>query len=114
MKQGAGFYRLLGITQYDLFVPGFNFVFGEARSPGRVAVISTFRLKAGAGTRTGEQLFRSRVIKEAIHELGHTFGLGHCANPKCVMFFSNSLEDTDRKGETYCSDCSGRLTEIAT
>jgi len=35
-----------------------------------------------------------RVIKEAVHELGHAFGLTHCENSKCVMHFSNSLQDT--------------------
>jgi archaemetzincin len=100
--------KLLGVTDLDLYVPNMNFVFGEARLPGRVAIISTHRLKDD--TRYGDaQLFPVRLIKEAVHELGHTLGLGHCDKPSCVMYFSNSLSDTDRKGEDFCQTCSGKL-----
>ena len=54
-------------------------------------------------------LFHKRGLTEAVHELGHTYGLGHCRNPRCVMFFSNSLVDTDRKGPEFCPDCKKQL-----
>src|SRR5207244_9928385 len=47
-----------------------------------------------------------RVVKTAVHELGHTLGLGHHgANPQCVMFFSEKLADTDRKSRDFCRAC---------
>lgn len=95
----------LGVTSRDLYVEGLNFVFGLADSPGKAAVISLHRLSAG----TDETAFRSRAVKEAVHELGHTRGLGHCADPRCVMAFSNSLADTDRKGKEFCSRCAHKL-----
>jgi archaemetzincin len=52
-----------------------------------------------------EKKFQDRMVKEAVHELGHTFGLVHCPDPKCVMYFSNCLEDTDFKGKRYCGEC---------
>jgi archaemetzincin len=96
---------VLGVTSRDLYVEGLNFVFGLADSPGKAAVISLFRLRAGAD----ETTFRSRMVKEAVHELGHTRGLGHCADPTCVMAFSNSLADTDRKGTEFCSRCAHKI-----
>lgn len=108
LEQDTAQDRLLGITDLDLYVPSMNFVFGEARSPGRVAVVSTRRLR-DTTKYGGEMLFFSRLVKEAVHELGHTFGLTHCDNPSCVMYFSNSLIDTDRKGEDYCDTCQREL-----
>lgn len=100
--------RLLGVTDLDLYVPSMNYVFGEARLPGRVAIISTYRLK-DTTSHGGAELLSVRAVKEAVHELGHTLGLTHCTNPSCVMSFSNSLEDTDRKGEDCCEACSRKL-----
>lgn len=94
--------RLLGVTALDLFVPGMNFVFGEARCPGYVAVISTKRLRPSP---KNENLFRERVLKEAVHEIGHTQGLKHCPDPLCVMHFSESIACTDRKSATFCKEC---------
>ena len=93
--------RVLAVTECDLYADNLNFVFGMADSLGRCAVISLYRLRAGAD----EETFRRRAVKEAVHELGHTFGLSHCANPRCVMHFSNSLGDTDRKGSEWCELC---------
>jgi archaemetzincin len=99
---------VLGITDADLYAEGLNFVFGLAESPGKAAVISLHRLHSDSDT----ALFRARAVKEAVHELGHTFGLGHCTNPRCVMYFSNSLADTDRKGKVYCPKCRVKLESM--
>jgi len=92
--------RVLGVAAVDLFAEPLNFVFGQAEIGGRAAVISIARL---AHRDRGK--FSQRIAKEAIHELGHTFGLTHCSEPKCVMSFSNSLDDTDHKGTMYCDSC---------
>jgi len=103
---------VLGVTSLDLYVPGLNFVFGEAQCPGKVAMISLFRLSPEFyGQSTNKQLFYERAVKEAVHEVGHTLGLGHCKNPSCVMFFSNSILDTDRKKSTFCEKCSALVAE---
>jgi archaemetzincin len=101
---------ILGVTGVDLTAPGLNFVFGLADPASRVAVISLARLYPEFyGRPRDPRLFKERTLKEAVHELGHLLGLGHCYDPACVMFFSNSLADTDRKGPGFCGGCREKL-----
>lgn len=104
----SGADRVLAITNGDLCAEGLNFVFGQAELGGRFAIISTHRLSASTSRGDG-RLFSSRVLKEATHEIGHTLGLGHCPNLRCIMHFSNTLEDTDLKGPGFCDGCTARL-----
>lgn len=102
--------RILGVMDLDLYVPGLNFVFGLADLRGRRAVIALPRLRQRFyGRRDDEALFLARAAKEAIHELGHTYGLTHCDDRRCVMTFSNSLADTDYKSQEFCPRCQARL-----
>ncbi|MEM2943851.1 MAG: archaemetzincin family Zn-dependent metalloprotease [Methanomassiliicoccales archaeon] len=91
---------LLGITHVDLYAEGLNFVFGRAEVGGRCCLISTARL-----LHHDTKIFYNRIEKEAIHEIGHVLGLRHCSNRKCVMFFSNSIFDTDAKEAWFCERC---------
>lgn len=91
---------VIGLIEDDLYVPELNFVFGAAIQLRKAAIISIHRLKT-----KNDQLFLKRILTEAIHELGHLFSLKHCHDPDCVMFFSNNLMDTDRKGFHFCSRC---------
>ena len=101
---------VLGVTGVDLTAPGLNFVFGLADPQSRCAVISLARLYPEFyGQPRDPGLFKARALKEAVHELGHLLGLGHCPDPACVMLFSNSLADTDRKGPRFCQPCRERL-----
>ena len=105
--------RVLGVIDADLYAPGLNFVFGQAAMGKGVAVISLARLKQDYyGLPSDEALFWDRALKEAVHEIGHTLGLGHCANRRCVMHFSNSLPDTDFKQAAFCSNCRPRLPGV--
>ncbi len=104
--------HLLGITEISIFTHGLNFVFGQADSANRVALISLNHLRdENSLLAGGEKLLVERSLKEAVHELGHTLGLGHCEDVKCVMHFSNSLIDTDVKGLYFCSRCRPKLIE---
>jgi archaemetzincin len=105
--------RMLAVVDLDMYVPGLNFVLGLADLTGRRAVIALPRLREGFhGGHDDEELFLVRLTKEAVHELGHTFGLQHCTNRRCVMAFSNSLEDTDRKEQTFCSACEMQVPRL--
>jgi len=102
--------RWLGVADLDMFTPGLNFVFGLASIGGKAALIALPRLRQEFyGLPPDEALFHERAIKEAVHELGHTYGLGHCRNRQCVMSFSNSLWDVDRKGREFCARCRRKL-----
>jgi len=102
--------RALGVVDLDLYVPDLNFVFGLADPSNRRAVIALPRLRQRFyGARDDEGLFLARAAKEAVHELGHTYGLGHCRDRRCVMAFSNSLADTDAKGQGFCLRCQRQI-----
>jgi archaemetzincin len=100
--------KLLGVTDVDLFIPVLTFVFGEAQLAGRVAVVSTARLREPPV----EVLVRARLAKESVHEVGHTFGLVHCASPACVMARSPALASVDAKQDRLCPDCRIRYRDL--
>jgi archaemetzincin len=103
--------RVLGVTSDDLFIPILTFVYGEAQLGGVAAVVSTARLHADPGTDRAGAIFRERFAKECAHELGHTYGLVHCARPTCVMSRSASVIDVDVKSGGLCEDCRVRLSD---
>jgi len=100
----AGAAKVLGLTDVDLFIPILTFVFGEAQLGGRAAVVSTARLDAPGGSRNG-RLLEERLRKEALHEIGHAYGLVHCGYPGCVMARSPGVKEIDLKTPSFCSDC---------
>lgn len=104
--EGDNNIKLLAVCIFDAYSNGLNFVFGQAHMKGKVAAIYLPRLRQEFyGLEKNEQLFLHRVVKEAVHELGHAFGLGHCPINRCVMHFSNSISDTDVKAKDFCPDC---------
>jgi archaemetzincin len=98
--------RILAVESADLFAGHLNFVFGEADINAGIAIVSTHRLNPEFYVDApSQELFLIRLVKESVHELGHTFGLGHCPLPNCIMHFSNCISDTDFKGPDFCPRC---------
>ena len=109
-KSFYGAERVVGLIGADCYATGLNFIFGQARMGGREALVALPRLHQSFYNQPEDKaLLRARLLKEVIHELGHTWELSHCANPQCVMHFSNTLHDTDIKGFDFCSRCLNRL-----
>ncbi len=101
---------VLGVTEADLYAGNLNFVFGEAELGGRRAIISLKRLRPEFyRVPPDKSLLKLRALKEAVHEIGHVLGLRHCLNPRCVMYFSNTILDTDFKDWRYCEECRRKL-----
>jgi archaemetzincin len=100
--------RMLYIIREDIFAGGSEYVFGY--SMGRCSIISLTRLDPRfygevPAIAEGAAMLKERMVKEALHELGHTFLLGHCDDKKCLMALSGSLEAVDSKGSGFCKRC---------
>jgi archaemetzincin len=98
--------RIVGLVDLDLFIPVLTYVFGEAQLGGTAAVVSTYRLREpwalGGAPRP---LVEARFTKTVLHELGHTMGLRHCMDPRCVMASASGLELLDDKAAAFCLEC---------
>lgn len=106
-KSGA---KVLGVTREDLYTPSLNFIFGHAMLGGEACLISLRRLhQSFYGKSEEDKLFKERVVKEAVHELGHCFSLQHCPDKRCVMVYSNSIAEVDYKTRSFCKNCARRL-----
>ena len=104
-KLGNGDKSIL-ITDVDLFLPIFTFVFGLAQLGGEVGIVSLHRLdNEYYGLPANGGLLTLRMIKEIIHEFGHLLGLKHCPNYTCVMASSNTADGLDVKGDEFCPAC---------
>jgi archaemetzincin len=111
LEAGPGAGKVLAVTDRDLFIPILTYVFGEAQLGGAAAVVSTARLVEGAGA-AGRRLLLERLEKEALHEVGHAFGLLHCGTLRCVMSRSAGVKDVDAKDPAPCPECRARLEEL--
>jgi archaemetzincin len=106
-------WRVLGIAAVDLYIPILTFVFGEAQMGGPCAVLSAHRLRQEFyGLPLDPELFRQRLLKEAVHELGHTLNLTHCDDYRCVMASSHAVEWIDLKEGALCSVCRAVATPM--
>jgi archaemetzincin len=101
---------ILGVAGVDLCTPILSYVFGEAQLDGRAAVVSIHRLRPEAyGLPRDDGLLFERLLKEAVHELGHVYGLVHCPEPSCVMRVSTYVEEIDLKSALPCPTCLERI-----
>ena len=102
---------VVGVTPHDLYIPILTFVFGEAVMNGDRALVSYFRLRREVyGFPADREILLDRLVKEAVHEIGHVLGLVHCEDSSCVMARSHEVESIDVKNATFCPLC---VVEVA-
>jgi archaemetzincin len=101
---------LLAITDFDLYKTSHRFIFGDADDTQGFAAVSLHRLRSEFyGEEADTNLLFQRALKESVHELGHAFGLKHCYNMRCAMYYSNSIFETDNKMSHFCEACDRRI-----
>ena len=100
----------VGLTDLDLAIPIFTFVFGRARQGARAVLVSLARLDpVFYGLPPDPDLLLRRATDEILHELGHAAGLPHCRDASCLMSFAGSVERVDVRGGSFCERCRDRL-----
>jgi len=110
LKPAGRTWKVLGVTEMDLYIPVLTFVFGEAQLADGGAVVSAHRLRQEFyGLPHDPELLHDRLLKESLHELGHTYGLRHCPDYTCVMSSSNGVERIDLKQADFCPSCAQLL-----
>ena len=97
--------KVLAIASEDLFIPILTHVYGEAQLGGTACIVSTARLTEDLPLGQANDVAQARLVKEALHELGHTFNLRHCPDHSCCMHYCRSVRDVDRKTEQLCRHC---------
>jgi archaemetzincin len=108
-------WRLLAVADVDLYIPILKYVFGEAQMGGPCAVVSVHRLRQEFyGLDRNDGLLSQRLLKESVHELGHTLDLHHCQDYRCMMASSHSVEWIDLRENTFCDSCRSEVESSAT
>jgi len=107
-------WRILAVTAVDLYIPILKYVFGEAQLQGRCALISYHRLRQEFyGLDQDDSLLRQRLLKESVHELGHTLGLAHCQDYRCAMASAHAVEWIDLREDAMCEACRSKVEPAA-
>lgn len=110
-RPGSSGSTLLAVTDVDLYVHGLAFVFGDSQRP-RGAVVSTYRLRQEFyGLPADPGLLQERLLKAALHEFGHTYGLRHCPHHSCAMSAASSVEQVDLKRPAFCVACAASMAD---
>lgn len=103
--------NILVITEKDITTQKGNNpewgIFGLGYRPGSVCVVSTFRLKRNATA----ELLKERIVKVALHEVGHNLGLDHCPHDlSCLMNDARgTITQVDNEKISLCIKCKKQI-----
>jgi archaemetzincin len=102
--------RVLGVTGIDVYRRDGRSILGHADRENRTALVSIKRLQEEYyGLPPNPDRLHERGLKEAIRQVGTTYGLKGCTNPLCPMFDTHELLDLDIKRPFICPRCKSEL-----
>jgi archaemetzincin len=94
---------VVGLTDQPMHDDEHWWLYGKG---GEVAIVSTAHLWAEFEVPDcAHPLFRDRLAKVGVHELGHNLGFQHCDDAQCVMKFSTELYMLDATRPIFCRAC---------
>lgn len=95
---------IIGLTSKDISTTKGNTrdwgIMGLSAEPGNACVVSTYRVS--------KTNLLSQLNKLTLHELGHTQGLPHCNNQKCIMRDAEGSNHFDKE-TGFCQSCKSFL-----
>ena len=104
---------IVGLTRQDISTTKGRHkdwgIFGLGELWGSACVVSSHRLIRKLGKKDLRRGLR-RVVKVAIHEVGHVLGLPHCESPRCVMNDAKgTIKTVDLETGHLCEKCQAVL-----
>lgn len=81
-------------------------IMGLGFCPGQCCVISDYRLHKYPQT---QRQLNTRLLKVALHEVGHNFGLPHCPVQNCLMVDAQGKDKIDGE-KAFCAACRKKLS----
>ena len=99
----------------DLYIPILKYVFGEAQVGGPCALVLARPLhQEFYGLARDTELLQQRLLKESVHELGHTFGFASLPGlPLCYGFCACCGVDRLAQGVSFAMSVACRWTRAA-
>ena len=101
--------KIVGLTSADISTQKDDVedwgVLGLGSLDGRACVLSSYRARRGVPV----QVELARMAKIAVHEVGHTFGLEHCATAGCLMEDARGKVKTVDGEDDLCPACRRQL-----
>jgi archaemetzincin len=102
--------RILGLTGADISTGKGSIedwgIVGLANLGGKGCIISTYRCRKRSMEGVPTPILLAKV---AVHEVGHTLGLRHCATKGCLMEDADGLISTRDREFDICTRCRDKL-----